>query len=104
MEAVVPNPKAVLQPGLFASARIELPATTPTAVVPAAAVRTEAGVARLYVVRDGRAELRFVQLGRQADGLAEVLRGVEVGEHVAVGGVERLADGTPVSESAREGR
>jgi hypothetical protein len=27
-----------------------------------------------------------------------------VGEHVAVGGVERLADGTPVSESAREGR
>jgi RND family efflux transporter MFP subunit len=104
VEAVVPNPKAILQPGLFASARIDLPATTPTAVVPAAAVRTEAGVARLYVVRDSRAELRFVQLGRQADGLAEVLRGVTVGEHVAIGGVERLADGMPVSESPREGR
>jgi RND family efflux transporter MFP subunit len=104
VEAVVPNPKAVLQPGLFASARIQLPATTPTAVVPAAAVRTEAGVARLYVVRDGRAELRFVQVGRHADGLAEVLRGVKVGEQVAVSAVERLADGAPVAESPREGR
>ena len=53
-----PEPEAALQPGLFASARIELLASTPTPVVPAAAVRTEAGVARLYVVTGGRAELR----------------------------------------------
>jgi RND family efflux transporter MFP subunit len=99
VEAVVPNPKAVLQPGLFASARIELPAATATAVVPAAAVRTEAGVSRLYVVAGGRAELRFVQLGRQADGVAEVLRGVKAGERVAVSAVDRLADGAVVSDA-----
>jgi RND family efflux transporter MFP subunit len=104
VEAVVPNPKAVLQPGLFASARIELPATTPTPVVPAAAVRTEAGVARLYVVAGGRAELRYVQLGRQADGLAEVVRGVKVGERVAISEVDRLADGAAVSEPPRGGQ
>ena len=103
VEAVVPNPKAALQPGLFASARIELPASTPTPVVPAAAVRTEAGVARLYVVTGGRAELRFVQLGRQGDGLAEVLRGVKAGERVAVSEVDRLADGAPVTDAPRAG-
>jgi RND family efflux transporter MFP subunit len=104
VEAVVPNPKAVLQPGLFASARIELPATTPTPVVPAAAVRTEAGVARLYVVTNGRAELRYVQVGRQAAGVAEVVRGVKVGERVAVSEVDRLADGAAVSEPPRGGQ
>jgi RND family efflux transporter MFP subunit len=103
VEAVVPNPKAALQPGLFASARIELPASTPTPVVPAAAVRTEAGVARLYVVTGGRAELRFVQLGRQGDGLAEVLRGVKAGERVAVSEVDRLADGAPVTAAPPAG-
>jgi RND family efflux transporter MFP subunit len=104
VEAVVPNPGGVLQPGLFASARIELPGSTPTPVVPAAAVRTEAGVARLFVVAGGRAELRFVQLGRQAEGLAEVLRGVRPGERVAVSEVDRLGDGAPVSDTTRGGR
>ena len=98
VEAVVPNAKATLQPGLFASARIELPATTPTAVVPAAAVRTEAGVSRLFVVRGDRAEQRFVQLGRQSGGLVEILRGVSRGERVAVSEVDRLADGALVQD------
>jgi multidrug efflux pump subunit AcrA (membrane-fusion protein) len=101
---VLPNAKAVLQPGLFASARIELPASTPTPVVPAAAVRTEAGVARLYVVAGGRAELRFVQLGSQVEGVAEVLRGVKAGERVAVSEVDRLADGALVSDATRGGQ
>lgn len=98
VEAVVPNARGTLQPGLFASARIELPATTPTAVVPVGAVRTEAGVSRLFVVKGDRAEQRFVQLGRQSGGLVEVLRGVSRGERVAVSEVERLADGAPVQD------
>jgi RND family efflux transporter MFP subunit len=98
VEAVVPNADARLQPGLFASARIELPAATPTPVVPGAAVRTEAGVSRVYVVAGGRAELRFVQLGRRAGSAVEVLRGLRAGERVAVGDLDRLADGVPVQD------
>jgi RND family efflux transporter MFP subunit len=103
VEAVLPNPGGRLQPGLFASARIALPATTATPVVPAAAVRTDSGVSRLFVVVGDRAEVRFVQLGRQADGVVEVLRGVRAGERVAVTGLDRLTDGAPVRDPARGG-
>jgi RND family efflux transporter MFP subunit len=96
VEAVVPNPDGLLRPGLFASARVELPAGTPTPFVPAAAVQIEAGVARLFVVAGGRAELRFVQLGRPGHGGVEVLRGVRAGERVALDGHDRLADGAAV--------
>ena len=99
VEAVVPNRAGELQPGLFASARVELPATTRTAFVPASAVRTEAGVSRVFVVRGDRAELRYVQLGRQADGAVEVLRGLAAGERVATDEVERLTDGAPLRDA-----
>ncbi len=104
VEALVPNASGALQPGLFATARIELPASRPAAFVPASAVRTEAGVSRLFVVANDRAELRFVQLGREANGLVEVLRGVKPGERVATGGLDQLADGAPVTAETRDGR
>jgi membrane fusion protein, multidrug efflux system len=102
-EALVPNPNGVLQPGLFATASIELPATVSTAFVPAAAVRTEAGVSRLFVLTGGRAEMRFLQIGRRMGDHLEVLRGVRPGERVATEGAERLADGTPVTERPQGG-
>lgn len=96
VEAIVPNIGRALQPGLFTSARIQLPGTSPTPVVPAAAVRTDAGVSKLFVVKGDRAELRFVQLGRQTDRVVEVVRGVTTGERVVASEVDRLADGTLV--------
>jgi membrane fusion protein (multidrug efflux system) len=98
VEAMVPNAERRLQPGLFATARIELPAPGPSLLVPAAAVRTESGISRLYVVHDGRAEVRLVQLGREVGGAVEVIRGVRAGERVAVGAVDRLSDGMAVTD------
>lgn len=105
VEAVLPNPSGTrtpLQPGLFVTARIELPADAPGVVVPLSAVRTEGGVSRLFVLKADRAELRYVQLGRRldqrADGLVELTRGVAAGERVATSDLERLADGLPVSD------
>jgi RND family efflux transporter MFP subunit len=96
VEAMVPNPGRTLQPGLFASARIELPGTAPSVVVPASAVRTDAGVSRVFVVKGDRAELRLVQLGRQLGDGVEVVRGVQAGERLAVSALDRLADGALV--------
>jgi membrane fusion protein, multidrug efflux system len=96
VEAIVPNGQGLLQPGLFATARVELPGGAATPVVPVAAVRTESGVSRLFVVKDGRAELRFVQLGRQSAGLVEIARGLRPGERVVVSELDRLADGAAV--------
>jgi membrane fusion protein (multidrug efflux system) len=75
VEAIVPNPKALLQPGLFATARIELPAGRPSVMVPTAAVKGEGGVFKLFVAKNDRAEARLVQVGRETDGRLEILRG-----------------------------
>lgn len=96
VEAIVPNPKALLQPGLFATARIELPAAQPSVMVPAAAVRNEGGVFKLFVAKTDRAETRIVQVGREAGGSVEILRGVQNGERIVVRPTDGLADGSPI--------
>ncbi len=97
VEAIVPNPKALLQPGLFATARIELPAARPSVMVPAAAVKNEGGVFKLFVAKNDRAEARIVQVGREAGGSVEILRGLGAGERVVSPQAAGLADGTPIA-------
>jgi membrane fusion protein (multidrug efflux system) len=98
VEALVPNTGAALQPGLFATARIELPIGSPTPFVPASAVQTDAGVSRVFVVKNERAEQRFVQLGREMSGQIEVLRGLKPDERVVTTPPDTLVDGSVVRE------
>jgi RND family efflux transporter MFP subunit len=98
VEALVPNTGGALQPGLFATARIELPAGSPTPFVPASAVQTDAGVSRVFVVKSERAEQRFVQLGREVRGQIEVLRGLKPDERVIAAPPDTLVDGSAVRE------
>ena len=98
VEALVPNGNGMLQPGLFATARIELPAARRTLVVPAAAVWTDAGVPKLYVTKNDRAELRIVQLGRELGEFVEVVRGLAAGERVVAKARPELADGALITE------
>jgi RND family efflux transporter MFP subunit len=98
VEALVPNASGALQPGLFATARIELPAGAPTPFVPASAVQTDAGLSRVFVVTSERAEQRFVQLGREVNGQVEIVRGLRVGERVATNPPEGLTDGSAVRD------
>lgn len=97
VEAIVPNPKALLQPGLFATARIELPAARPSVMVPAAAVKSDGGVFKLFIAKGDRAEARLVQVGREAAGRLEILRGLAAGERVVSPQVPGLADGAPIA-------
>jgi membrane fusion protein (multidrug efflux system) len=97
VEALVPNRDGRLSPGLFATARIELPSARPSVVVPASAVRTEAGVSTAFIVKNERAELRLVQLGRELPGgLIEIQRGIVTGEQVVARPVDKLGDGAHV--------
>jgi len=97
VEAIVPNPKALLQPGLFATAHIELPATRPSVMVPVAAVKNDAGVFKLFVAKNDRAEARIVQVGRETGGSVEILRGLQTGEHIVSRQVDGLADGSVIA-------
>jgi RND family efflux transporter MFP subunit len=100
-EAIVPNPEGLLHPGFFATARIELGTSERALFVPVSAVQTDAAGSKLFVIRDGRAEQRFVQVGRHAGDQVEIVRGLAAGERVATTGLDQLGDGVPVSERAR---
>ena len=103
VEAIVPNPNTLLQPGLFATARIELPSARPSVMVPAAAVKSDGSVFKLFIAKGDRAEARLVQVGREAAGRLEILRGLTAGERVVSPHVPGLADGAPIA-AAREAK
>jgi multidrug efflux pump subunit AcrA (membrane-fusion protein) len=59
-------------------------------------VRTESGVNRVFVIKDGHAQQRLVQLGQTEGDLVEVKSGVAADEQVATSNVDQLGDGMAV--------
>jgi multidrug efflux pump subunit AcrA (membrane-fusion protein) len=98
VEAEVENGSGVLKPGQFATVRILESRAEPATLVPARAVRTESGVSRVFVIKDGRAQERSVQLGQTEGDLVEIKSGVAGGENVATNNIEQLSDGVVVKQ------
>lgn len=98
VEAEIENGSGVLKPGQFATVRILQSRAEPALLVPARAVRTEAGVTRVFVIKDGHARERVVQLGQSDGDLVEIKGGVSVDEPVATSNVELLSDGVAVRQ------
>jgi len=66
-------------------------------MVPAAAVKNDAGVFKLFVAKNDRVEARIVQVGRETGGSVEILRGLQTGEHIVSRQVDGLADGSVIA-------
>ena len=101
LEAIVPNTAGRLKPGFFATARIEEAQKRPGILVPAAAVRTVAGTARVFVIAgdraEERAEERIVMTGQVVGDQIEIATGLKSGERVASAGLDKLVDGVRVA-------
>jgi membrane fusion protein, multidrug efflux system len=99
VEAVVPNEAGQLRPGLFATAQITLASETPALLVPATAIKTVSGTARVYLVTaDRTAEERLVTTGQTAGDLIEITSGLTSGDTVATSHVAELTDGVRIAE------
>jgi multidrug efflux pump subunit AcrA (membrane-fusion protein) len=98
VEAEVENSQGLLKPGQFATVRISQPKGDAAVLIPASAVRTEQDVSRVFVIRDGRAQERVVQLGQVEGELVEVKNGISTDELVATSNVEQLRDGAAVRQ------
>ena len=99
VEAVVPNETGQLKPGLFATARIEQASETPALLVPATAIRSASGAARVYVIKTDRtAEERIVTTGQTVGDLVEITSGLKAGDTVATSNVAQITDGVRISE------
>lgn len=96
VEAEIDNSSNVLKPGQFATVRILQERPEAAVLVPARAVVSEAGVSRVFVIKNGHAEQRLVQTGQTEGDLIEIRQGIAADEQVATSNQQLLSDGIAV--------
>ena len=96
IKARVPNNEHQLQAGMFIEARLATNIRPNAVVVPEDALLPMQGATFVWVVKDAKASQRQVTVGVRTAGWAEVQSGVEAGDQVVVGGLERLFPNAPV--------
>lgn len=105
LEARFQNPKGELKPGMFATARVRQPGGVQAVFIPRTAVTRDKTTDsnQAFVIANGKARLRVVQLGETAGPVVRVLSGVAVGETVALNNQTELFDGAPVNAKTASG-
>jgi membrane fusion protein, multidrug efflux system len=96
VEAIAANPDGRLKPGLFATAMIQQPVSTPALLVPATAIETVAGTSRAYVIKNDKVEERIVTVGETVGQQVEITSGLAKDDTVAVAPKGHLSDGLEV--------
>jgi cobalt-zinc-cadmium efflux system membrane fusion protein len=88
VRVAIPNPGALLKPGMFAAVEIQRgPSTRQTVVTRESAVQDVNGQSAVFVeTKPGSFALRPVLLGKAADGFVEVASGVKTGDRVVTKG------------------
>ena len=98
VEAEVENVSGLLKPGQFATVRITQSKPEPAVMIPASAVRADGDNNKVFVIKDGVAEERQVQIGLLENNLIEVKQGIRENETLATSNLEKLGDGVLVRQ------
>src|SRR5947209_14142146 len=98
VEAQVDNPDNALRAGMFATARITLPGGNQVVFVPREAVVNDQNTNsyRVFVIQNGTAHLRVLQIGDEENGWIQILSGVQGDEMVATSNLQQLYEGARV--------
>lgn len=97
VEVRVPNGNERLRPGMFSRTYFDMGQREAVLVSDVAVLKQVGSSERyLYVIKEGRAERRRVEVGRQVGQMVEILSGVKDGEQVAVTALSRLENGVKV--------
>jgi membrane fusion protein (multidrug efflux system) len=94
--ALVQNAERKLRASTFARGELVLEKNVPTTVIPLDAVVNFVGINKVFVVENGTAKTREVQLGRVITNKQEVLSGLKRGDSIIVSGQSKLYDGAKV--------
>jgi len=97
IRAMCPNPDAQLLPGAFANVEITLAEVEDALLVPAVAVVPGLNEKNVFVVRDGKAERRAVEVGTRTAGTVQILSGLAPGDVVITSGLQQVRAGQRVT-------
>jgi RND family efflux transporter MFP subunit len=84
------------RPGMFATIRLEISSPGAVLMVPNAAIMTDGITSRLFVVRNGRAYLRMIDVGMSDGERTAILAGLLPVDTVATVGINNLRDSSYV--------
>ena len=96
----IDNGKGELRPGLYASVSLVIAERDDAVLIPAVAVVRSLAGTSVFVVADGHAKAVKVALGGRQGDLIEVTSGVAAGDRVVVMGMDKIGDGSPVTEAS----
>jgi membrane fusion protein (multidrug efflux system) len=96
MKAMAKNPHYRVKPGFFAEVTIRTGSNPNALVIPEAAILSQEGRYFAFVVQDGVAHRKEVEIGHRFDGRVEIVKGIQKGERVVTAGHEQLAEGMKV--------
>jgi len=102
IEAKLDNPAGKLRSGMFGEVTLITGSRSGVLAVPKDALSDGSGPA-VFVVENGRAFKREVELGLQSDRFLEIRKGVKPGDKVVVFGLYGIRDGSPVEVLAELG-
>lgn len=97
VRAVVPNKDMLFTPGLFARIQLVGRGSYEAVMIPDEAVAVDQASRVIFVVKDGKTELRNVKLGPIVDGLRVVREGLSANEIVVTSGLQRIRSGQQVA-------
>lgn len=99
VEAQIQNDDNALKPGMFATAQISREGGSTGVFVPKSAVASDPTTQsyRVFVVEDGIAKLRVVQLGTEEGDSYQILNGIEPDKVVATSNLDQLYEGAKVA-------
>lgn len=86
-----------IKSGMAASVSIQARETSPSVVVPSAAIVRRGTASAVFVEENGKAVVREVAVGRRSGVRVELLAGLAEGETLLISALTRLRAGTPVS-------
>ena len=97
VEIEVANKDQRLRPGMYARLSLDFGTRQALTISDKAIVRQAgSGIRYVYVLKEGKAVYREVELGELQDGRYEVLSGIEPGEQLIISAPSRLKNGTAV--------
>ncbi len=96
LRAIFDNADEALFPNQFVNVRLTAYTIKDALAVPLAGVQHGAPGDYAYVIKDGKASVHVVKLGKTDGGYVQILSGLSAGDQVVVDGADRLREGAEV--------
>lgn len=100
IRAACENPEGLLLPGAFANVELELARLEDAILVPAEAVIPGVSEKNVFVLVDGKAERRPVEIGTRTTNQVQILSGLAAGDRLIVSGLQQMRAGLAVADAA----